>query len=96
LVIGGIAYAFIFAMAATSSDRSAAWLGPRKWKVLHKVGSYYIWLTFVVVLVTFALDEPRYWLGVVILFLALVLRVLARWKRRHRPVAADTGPLSTA
>jgi hypothetical protein len=67
LAIGGLAYAFIFALAATSFDRSVNWLSARSWKILHTVGTYYIWLTFMIVLVTFALEVPRYWLGAPIL-----------------------------
>ena len=79
LAIGGLAYAFIFAMAATSFDRSVNWLGARSWKILHTVGAYYIWLTFLIVFVTFALSAPRYWFGALILVAALLLRALARW-----------------
>ena len=48
IVTGGIAYLFIAAMAATSFDRSAAWLGPKAWKALHWTGGYYIWISFIV------------------------------------------------
>src|SRR5215468_12629216 len=37
-VFGGIGYAFITAMAATSFDRTAATIGPRAWRSLHLVG----------------------------------------------------------
>ena len=40
IVFGGLAYVFIAAMAATSFDRSAAWLGPRRWRQLHLLGSW--------------------------------------------------------
>jgi sulfoxide reductase heme-binding subunit YedZ len=90
LIIGGIAYAFILAMAATSFDRSAAWLGPRRWKILHTVGSYYIWATFAIVLVTIALEVPHYWVGVALLVLALLLRLLARWTQRRKSFVATT------
>ena len=40
---GGIAYVLLAAMTATSFDRTAAWLGPRRWKRLHTVGAYYLW-----------------------------------------------------
>lgn len=46
LVGGGLAYLFIVAMALTSSDRAQAWLGRRRWRRLHVVGSYYIWALF--------------------------------------------------
>ena len=37
-VFGGIGYAFIIAMTATSFDRTTAALGPRTWRALHLVG----------------------------------------------------------
>ena len=45
---GGMAYVFLAAMTATSFDRSAAWLGPRRWRLLHKTGMYYCWYIFFV------------------------------------------------
>jgi hypothetical protein len=46
LVGGGFTYVLIAAMAATSFDRSAAWLGPRWWRRLHATGMYSIWTIF--------------------------------------------------
>jgi hypothetical protein len=46
LAAGGLGYLFILLMAATSFDRTAAWLGPRAWNVLHTVGLYYLALEF--------------------------------------------------
>src|SRR5262245_47320015 len=43
---GGLAYVFIALMAATSFDRTASWLGPRAWRILHWTGSWYIALSF--------------------------------------------------
>ena len=43
-VFGGIGYAVIIAMSATSFDRSAALIGPRAWRALHLMGGYYLWL----------------------------------------------------
>lgn len=45
-IFGGFAYVLIAAMAATSFDRSARWLGARRWRLLHVIGSYYVWLVF--------------------------------------------------
>ncbi len=45
-VLSGLGYVFIVAMAFTSFNRTAAWVGPRAWKALHVVGSYYLWLSF--------------------------------------------------
>ena len=85
LVLGGIAYAFIFAMAATSFDRTAAWIGARRWKILHTVGSYYIWLIFLRVFTMSAGEDPRYWLGVAILGTVMLLKIVARWSRWRWP-----------
>lgn len=43
---GGAGYVFIAAMAATSFDRSAAWLGRRNWRRLHLTGSWVLWGIF--------------------------------------------------
>lgn len=43
---GGLAYAFIAAMTATSFDKTTRWLGQKRWKVLHTVGGYYILIVF--------------------------------------------------
>lgn len=77
-VFGGLAYLFIIAMAATSFDRTAAWLGPRAWRLLHTVGAWDIWLTFLVAESKRAVHNAAYWPYVLILLLALGLRLLAR------------------
>lgn len=47
-VFGGIGYAFIVAMTATSFDRTASAIGARAWRVLHLTGGYYLLLQFMV------------------------------------------------
>ena len=47
-IFGGIGYAFIIAMSATSLDRTAALIGPRAWRALHLTGGYYLWFQFMV------------------------------------------------
>jgi DMSO/TMAO reductase YedYZ heme-binding membrane subunit len=47
-IFGGIGYAFIMAMAATSFDRTARAIGPRAWRILHTSGVYYLWLQLTV------------------------------------------------
>ena len=42
---GGVAYAAMYAMAATSNDASVRRLG-RNWKRLHTFGAYWIWGIF--------------------------------------------------
>ena len=43
---GGLGYAFIAAMTVTSFDRAADRLGPRRWRLLHTTGAYYLWGIF--------------------------------------------------
>ena len=45
-LFGGIGYVFIALMALTSSDKAQNWMGMKKWKKLHLIGGYYIWLIF--------------------------------------------------
>jgi DMSO/TMAO reductase YedYZ heme-binding membrane subunit len=45
VVGGGLGFALIAAMAATSNDASVRLLG-RGWHVLHTVGVYYLWVIF--------------------------------------------------
>jgi sulfoxide reductase heme-binding subunit YedZ len=46
IIFGGGAYVMIALLAATSSDRAVAWLGRRRWRLLHLVGVYWIWIIF--------------------------------------------------
>ena len=43
---GGLAYVLIAAMALTSFDRTARWLGPRRWALLHRAGLHWLWFIF--------------------------------------------------
>lgn len=79
MVTGGIAYGFIVALALTSFDRSAAWLGPRGWRALHWIGGYYIWISFIVTNGKRIGLNPAYALPVVLMLIVLGLRVAA-WR----------------
>jgi hypothetical protein len=46
LIGGGLGYLLIFAMVATSTDRTAAWLGRRRWRALHLTGMWTLWVIF--------------------------------------------------
>lgn len=85
LIFGGGAYVFIAAMTATSFDRSAAWIGPRAWRILHTVGAYDIWLIFAISYVPRAfMQSPAYALPAALLLAALGVRIAAR-PRSRRP-----------
>jgi DMSO/TMAO reductase YedYZ heme-binding membrane subunit len=45
-VPGGFLYLWILLMMATSSNRAVHWLGPRRWRVLHRLGMYFIFVGF--------------------------------------------------
>ncbi len=88
---GGLAYVFIAAMTATSFDRTAEMIGPRAWKILHTVGSYYIWLIFANSYIGRALAMPEYIPAAAIVVSALGLRMAARVARPRasQPVIAS-------
>ena len=79
IISGGTAYLLIAAMAVTSFNRSAAWMGPRAWSWLHWSGAHYIWISF---MVTNGKRVPMslwYLVPVVMLVAALGLRLAMRY-----------------
>jgi len=83
LVGGGIAYAFTALMAITSSDRAVRALGTRRWKRLHRMGVYYIWLIFLQSYVGRAAESTPAAIAVAFLLGGLALRA-AHWQRRRQ------------
>lgn len=87
---GGMAYVFIALMTATSFDRSAAWLGARRWGVLHKTGMYYCWFIFTQSYVPRMLVESLFYAPfVAILFGSIALRAVAARRARRRSPAPE-------
>ena len=81
VVIAVLGYVAIAAMTVTSFDRTAAWLGPRRWRRLHLTAGWFIWGVFLAsYLPRTILDSPTYAPFVVVLLAVLALRV--------RPAAA--------
>jgi len=76
-VFGGIGYALIVAMTATSFDRSAQAIGPRAWRILHLGGGYFLWLQFMVSFGKRIPDMPLYGLFLIPLLLVMALRLVA-------------------
>ncbi len=96
-IFGGIGYAFIIAMAATSLDRSAAAVGPRAWRILHTTGIYYLWFQFVVSFGMRIPQVPNYIWFLMPLLVVMALRIAAAVlkRRRARVISAcklKTGP----
>src|SRR3981189_2445129 len=75
-IFGGIGYAFIIAMTATSFDRTAQALGARAWRRLHLVGGYYLLFQFMVSFGKRIPDMPLYALFLVPLVAVFALRVI--------------------
>ncbi len=89
LLVGGTAYVFLMAMTVTSSNAAVRRLGAKRWKRLHKVGSYYIWGIFMAT--TFPPAAHNMWITVLGLA-ALGLRITAhrRLKATQRKNATKT------
>lgn len=85
---GGLAYVLLTAMTLTSFDRSARWLGPRRWKLLHSTGLHWLWTVFTVFDWTpLAFESPAYLPLALAGWGALGLRVAA-WRVRRGAAAA--------
>lgn len=89
LVGGSLVYAIILAMAATSFDRSARWLGPRAWRRLHAAGMYVLWAVFTLAYLPRAFNSILYLPFAVVAISAMLLRVAARTRDiRHKAASA--------
>lgn len=85
IVPGGIAYAFLVLMTLTSNDMSLRILGVKRWRLLHKIGGYYIWLIFIATTLPPSGDSA--WM----LFLSIaviVLRITAYQRQRTIKLAS--------
>src|SRR6478609_6012841 len=88
-IFGGIGYAFIIAMSATSFDRTAALIGPGTWRVLHLVGGYYLWFQFMVSFGKRVPAMPPYAAFLIPLLAVMALRLIAMAAHpRGRTIAA--------
>lgn len=76
-IFGGIGYAVIIAMSATSFDRTAALVGPRTWRALHLVGGYYLWFQFTVSFGKRVPTMPGYTAFLIPLVAVMALRLMA-------------------
>ena len=89
-IFGGIGYAFIIAMTATSFDRTVQALGPRAWRSLHVVGGYYLLFQFMVSFGKRIPDMPLYALFLIPLVAVFVLRMVSM-AARAAPRPAQAG-----
>jgi len=86
VVIAVLGYVAIAAMTVTSFDRSAAWLGPRRWRRLHLTAGWFIWGVFLAsYLPRVILETPAYAPFVAVLLAVLVLRLRPAPARGYAP-----------
>jgi DMSO/TMAO reductase YedYZ heme-binding membrane subunit len=76
-IFGGIGYAFLIAMTATSFDRTAEAIGARAWRALHLSGGYYLWFQFMVSFGKRVPGMPLYALFLIPLLAVMALRLIA-------------------
>lgn len=81
LIGGGLAYVFLAAMTATSFDRTAAMLGPRRWKQLHKSGMYYNWVIFFISYLPRAIVESLWYAPFAAALIGGMALRFAAWRR---------------
>jgi DMSO/TMAO reductase YedYZ heme-binding membrane subunit len=76
-IFGGIGYAVIIAMTATSFNRSARALGASAWRRLHLIGGYYLLFQFMVSFGKRIPDMPLYALFLIPLLAVFALRMIS-------------------
>ena len=76
---GVLTYMVVFAMLVTSWNRPARALGPGRWKILHKVGLYWLFVTFSQTQLPRSLDTLEIVNGwfIALITIALVIRLTA-------------------
>jgi hypothetical protein len=89
ILLAGTAYLFIAAMTATSFDRAAAWLGPRKWRLLHLIGGWYIWISFASAVGKRVPVDSFYWPMALLVLAIAVVRLIAMFQRGRRRITVD-------
>lgn len=95
IVLAGTAYLFIAAMTVTSFDRTAAWLGPRNWRLLHLIGGWYIWISFAVAVGKRVPFDSFYWPVAVLVLAIAVVRLVAMSRRGRRAIVSGTTRVPT-
>ncbi len=88
LVSGGLVYTVILAMAATSNDAAVRRLGAQRWKRLHTIGGWIVFVVFANGYIGRIFETPVVGItGTLLIVIALGLRA-AVWRRRRRAASA--------
>jgi DMSO/TMAO reductase YedYZ heme-binding membrane subunit len=89
-IFGGIGYALIIAMAATSFDRTARAIGPRAWRLLHTAGVYFLWVQFMLAFGKRIAEMPNYAFFLLPLLAVMALRLMAAAQARQWRMARSS------
>jgi methionine sulfoxide reductase heme-binding subunit len=84
IFLAGAAYVFLAAMVATSFDRAVLWLGARRWRLLHLIGGWYIWISFAVAVGKRLPQGPIYWAMMALVLATALVRFVAMARRGRR------------
>jgi DMSO/TMAO reductase YedYZ heme-binding membrane subunit len=88
-LLGGGAYLMIAAMALTSNDAAQRWMGFGRWRLLHTIGGWWVFVIFTNSYVSRLMEKPAIaGPAVALIALALTLRIAAALKGRMRAQAA--------
>jgi len=89
-IFGGIGYAVIIAMTATSFDRTAKAIGARGFRILHVAGGYYLLFQFMVSFGKRIPGMPLYGLFLIPLVAVFALRMISM-AAKQAPRAVQAG-----
>ena len=86
----GIVFGWFIPLRFVPASLPAAWLGTRKWRLLHLVGGWYIWISFAVAIGKRLPQGPVYWAMMALVLGVAIVRLVAmsRRSRRARVVTA--------
>jgi DMSO/TMAO reductase YedYZ heme-binding membrane subunit len=87
---GAFTYLVILLMFLTSFNAMAKMLGPKNWRILHKVGLYWLIIAFTQTQLPDSLDELNNinWPLLALIATALVIRLTAYLAKRQRPASS--------
>ena len=88
IALAGTAYLFIAAMAATSFDGAQRWMGQRKWRLLHLLGGWYIWISFAVAFGKRVPLDSFYWPWTALVLAAAAIRLIAMFSKKTAGIHA--------
>jgi len=87
---GVLAYTLILLLFVTSFDATSRWLGPRRWRILHRGGLYILVAAFTQSQLPDSLQDLAdvNWLLLMLVAIAFVIRLTAYLARRNLPRSA--------